>query len=88
MKVYIQEVKLWLPLPKRTKNVVTIFGNHFQQPVANAQAQNLFHVDDEVFKFFQKIMIMICAKYVVTFRISGLFTILSEAEKNFNMSSR
>ena len=30
-KLYIQEVNLWLPLPKKTKNVVTIFGNHFQQ---------------------------------------------------------
>ena len=29
MKFYIQEVNLWLPLLKSTKNVVTIFGNHF-----------------------------------------------------------
>ena len=29
MKPYIQEVNLWLPLLKSTKNVVTIFGKHF-----------------------------------------------------------
>ena len=29
MKLYIQEVNLWLPLLKSNKNVVTIFGNHF-----------------------------------------------------------
>ena len=29
MKLYIKEVNFWLPLLKSTKNVVTIFGNHF-----------------------------------------------------------
>ena len=29
MKLYIEEVNLWLPLLKSTKNVVTIFGNYF-----------------------------------------------------------
>ena len=29
MKLYIQEVNLWLPLLNSTKNVVTMFGNHF-----------------------------------------------------------
>ena len=29
MKLYLQEVNLWLPLLKSTKNVVTIFGKHF-----------------------------------------------------------
>ena len=38
---------------------------------------------NEVFTYFQKAMVIICAKYVVTFRISCLFTILSEAEENF-----
>ena len=33
----------------------------------------------------KKAMIMICAKYVVT---SCLLTVLTEAEDNFNMSSR
>ena len=29
MKLYIWEINLWLLLLKSTKNVVTIFGNHF-----------------------------------------------------------
>ena len=29
MKLYIREINLWLLLLKSTKNVVTIFGNHF-----------------------------------------------------------
>ena len=38
--------------------------------------------------YFQKAIIVICAKCVVTFRISCLLTMLSEAEENFNISSR
>ena len=29
MKLHIQEFNLWLPLLRNTKNVGTIFGNHF-----------------------------------------------------------
>ena len=43
---------------------------------------------NEVFTYFQKAIIVICAKYVFTFRISYLLNILSEAEENFKMSSR
>ena len=60
----------------------------FSTLVQILKAKNLFHVYYEVFTYFQKAMIMICAKYVVTFIVSCLFTILSEAEKKFNMSSR
>ena len=43
---------------------------------------------NEVFTNFQKALIVICAKYVVTFRISYLLTVLSEGEENFNMCFR
>ena len=31
IKLSTKEVNLWLPLLKSTKNVITIFGNHFFQ---------------------------------------------------------
>ena len=43
---------------------------------------------NEVFIYFQKARIVICAKYLVTFTISWWLTILSEAEGNFKMSFR
>ena len=60
----------------------------FSTLVQILKAKNLFHVYYEVFTYFQKVMIMICAKYVVTFIVSCLLAILSEAEKKFNTSSR
>ena len=56
----------------------------FQWLGANFLTQNLFHEYNKVFKYFQKALIVICAKYVITFRISCLFSILREAEENLN----
>ena len=56
----------------------------FQWLGAKFLTQNLFHEYNKVFKYFQKALIVICAKYVVTFRISCLFSILREAEENLN----
>ena len=39
----------------------------------------------EIFIYFQKPIIAIFAKSVVTFRISCLLTVLSETEENFNI---
>ena len=50
--------------------------------------QNLFHAYKEVFSYFQKAIIVVCAKYVVTFTISCSLTILSQTDENFNMFSR
>ena len=43
---------------------------------------------NEVFIYFEKAIIVIYAKYLVTFRISYLLNILSEAEENFKLSSK
>ena len=66
-KLYIQAVTLKLPLLKSTKNVVTIFGNHFLETWYKFSNPKLFHVYNEVFTYFQKAIIAIFAKYVVTF---------------------
>ena len=76
---------MWLPLQKVLKMWLLCLVIIFSGLVEVVKPQNLFHVYNEVFRNFQKSMIMICAKYFVT---SCLFTVLSEAEENFNMSSR
>ena len=48
-KLYIQAVTLKLPLLKSTKNVVTIFGNHFLETWYKFSNPKLFHVYNEVF---------------------------------------
>ena len=39
----------------------------------------------EIYIYFQKAIIVICAKGVITFRVSCLLSILSETEENFNV---
>ena len=57
----------------------------FQQLGTGLLTQNLFHAYKEVFTYFLKATIVISAKYVVTFRISCLLTILSQTDENFNV---
>ena len=88
MKLYIQEVNLGLPLLKSTKNVATIFGNNFSVAWCKFLNPKSIPVCNQVLTYIQKVIIVICAKYVVIFRISCLLTILREAKGNFKMSSR
>ena len=82
-------------LPKNVNFVVTNIkkglncGNHFLAAWCKFfNPKSINHACYEVSTYFQKAITGIHLKYVVTFRISCLLTILSEVEKNFNMSSR